>query len=180
MDVESIITANMGLVYSSLHKFNLAYDQEAESYAMEGLYKAAVSFDKSRGYKFSTYAMVIIYNALRMHLRQVNKKKQIQEISYYTESPAAEGTYLLDTLTQGSGADAKSLSDEACKEIIDTFNKHIRSLHGLPRSIIRMFYANPKMTQYEIATSLGVSQPTVSRAIATFLNKLRKDLEEYM
>ena len=51
---EELIVNNMGLVYMQLHKMNLAYDDEAFSYAMEGLMNAARTYETDKGVQFST------------------------------------------------------------------------------------------------------------------------------
>ena len=82
MDMNSLIKDNLGLVYKQIARLKLFDDPEAESIGYEALWTAAKTFDESKGYKFSTYAMCCIYNALGSYIRTLNKKSRIETISY--------------------------------------------------------------------------------------------------
>ena len=178
MDINEQIAANTGLVYTQLHRFNMVDDPDAESKAFEALYKAVKTFDASKGFTFSTYAMCVIKNALRMHLRSTQKKRQLSVFSYDTPDPLVEGKSMLDHIITDNDVETVLLQEEACKIITDTFVKHKNALSEEHRAIIDMWYS--KMTQTEIAKRVHLSQSYVSRIIAGFMYKLRKELEEYM
>ena len=82
MEVNDKIAANTGLIYKQLTAFNLLYDQDAESFAHEALWRAVKTFDESAGVAFSTYAVCCINNELRKHLRTLNRKRQLDVVSY--------------------------------------------------------------------------------------------------
>ena len=82
MDINKLIEDNMGLVYKQLHRFNLAYDADSFSFAMEGLMNAAKTYNTKRNIKFSTYASACIYNAIMQHLRSQSKQRQINVVYY--------------------------------------------------------------------------------------------------
>jgi RNA polymerase sigma factor (sigma-70 family) len=177
--VNEQIAAHTGLIYKRLRDFNLTDDQDAESCAYEALHNAVLTYDMSKGYAFSTYASCVIGNALRMHLRRLKRKRQLDVISYYTPYPSAEGLYLLDAIKVDNDAASQFLSEEACFTIANTFAIEKNKLSTIHRDIIDMwYYSTPRMTQTEIAEEVHVSQVTVSRVISGFTHKLKKALEE--
>jgi RNA polymerase sigma factor (sigma-70 family) len=69
MTIAEMVEQNIGLAHAQIHKFKLGNDDDAYSYAYEGLFLAAKGFDAEKGYKFSTYATSCIYNKLCEYLR---------------------------------------------------------------------------------------------------------------
>ena len=182
MDINDQIAANLGLVYQQLIRFNLTTDQDAESYAYEALYRAIITYDTSAGTAFSTYAVCVIANELRKHLRTLNKKRQLDIVSY--DTPVSEdenaGAYV-DTLRQAEDTESTVLFHELSGVVEESFNKVYDTLNETHRKIISMWYESDyKLTQSEIAKALHLSQPTVSKALSHFKYKLRLELEEYM
>lgn len=181
MDINDQIAANLGLVYQQLFRFNLTDDQDAESYAYEALYRAILTYDKASGNAFSTYAVCVIANELRKHLRTLNKKRQLEVISYDVPVSDDNSATLVDTLKQAEDTEATVLFKELSGVVAESFNKVYRSLSETHRSIIYMWYESDyKLTQREIASALKLSQPTVSKALSHFKYKLKIELEEYM
>ena len=181
MDINEQIAANTGLIYSRLRLFNLQDDQDAESSAYEALHKAVLTYDKDKGATFANYAICVIDNSLRMHLRKMYRKRQLTVVSYNTPNFNTDKECLLDVIKLANDAETRFISNEACKYITETFVKHVNALPDKYRAIIELWYhSTPKMSQTEIAAELHISQPNVSRVIANFVYKLKKELEEYM
>lgn len=182
MDINDQIAANLGLVYQQLNRFNLANDQDAESFAYEALYKSILTYDKSTGNAFSTYAVCVIANTLRKHLRTLNKKRQLDVISYdisdgYDDS---DGTFL-DSLKHVEDTESIVMFHEFSEEVEAAFNRVYDALSDTHKKIIDFWYeSNYKVTQSEIAKTLHISQPTVSKVLSSFKYKLKLELEEYM
>ena len=59
-DIEAIIRDNIGLVITQLKRLKVTFDHEAESIGYEALYNAALTYDCTKGYKFSTFASYYI------------------------------------------------------------------------------------------------------------------------
>ena len=182
MDINDQIAANLGLVYQQLNRFNLREDPDAESFAYEALYKSILTYDKSTGNAFSTYAVCVIANTLRKHLRTLNKKRQLDVISYdisdgYDDS---DGTFL-DSIKHVEDTESTVMFHEFSEEVEAAFNRVHGALNDNHKKIIDLWYASDyKLTQSEIAKTLGLSQPTVSKVLSSFKYKLRLELEEYM
>lgn len=182
-DINDIIKANTGLVYKQLHKFYLSDDPDAESYAYEALMNAALTFDEATGVKFSTYATVCIYNALGCHIRRINKKRQLEVMSYNTTAYSDEN---------GEHEHLEYIASEAYVdenlmrvELVETTRKEIKNIvdetqNDTHRKIMFMYIESEyEATTYEIALKTGVSQSYVSQILNIFKGKLRKRMEEY-
>lgn len=183
MDINDKIAENKGLVYQQLARFNLTYDQDAESYAYEALYKAVITYDASTGTVFSTYAVCVIANALRKHLRTLNKKRQLDVISYYDPITAdANADELLEVLPAHDGdAESMVMFRELSEAVRAAFSKVLKTLTPLQQDVINAWYASDcKMTQSDLAKALHTSQPTISKALSVFKYRLKVELEEYM
>lgn len=183
MDINDQIADNKGLIYQQLMRFNLQHDQDAESYAYEALYRAILTYNQDAGAAFSTYAVCVIANAMRKHLRTLNKKRQLDVTSYYdVTSSDTDAQELLSTICDSRG-DAESivLFNELSDAVDAAFSKVIKTLPCKQQHIIEAWYdSDYKLTQSELAKSLGISQPTVSRALSVFKYRLRVELEEYL
>lgn len=182
MDINDQIANNLGLVYQQLRRFKLTDDQDAESFAYEALYRAVLTYDASTGTAFSTYAVCIIANELRKHIRTLHKKRQLSVISYDTPSTYEDNdSTLVDSLKHADDTESVVLFNELTSVVEESFNKVYNELNETHRRIISMWYASDyKLTQNEISKALHISQPTVSKALSHFKYKLRMELEEYM
>lgn len=180
MDINDQIAKHTGLIYKQLAAFNLLYDQDAESFAYEALYRAVTTYNSSNGTAFSTYAVCCINNELRKHLRTLNRKRQLEVVSYDAPLTADESYSLADTLEHPESVEQILLSDEASKRIIAAFKAEYELLIPKHRKAIRMFYGyDGKVTQKEIATSVGVTQATVSKIVSAFKHRVKLRMEEH-
>lgn len=181
MDINDKIAENTGLVYMQLTAFNLRYDQDAESFAYEALHRAIITFKPDNGVAFSTYAVCCINNELRKHLRTLNRKRQLDVVSY--DAPAyitEDAPCLVDTLEHPSSVEQAFLSEEASRNILAAFKTEYNLLEPKHQRVIRMFYGyEGDRTQREIATAVGVTQATVSRIVSAFKHRVKLRMEEY-
>ena len=174
--IEQTVQDNMGLVYMMLHRFNLAYNEDAVSYAMEGLFRAATSYDESSSFAFSTYATSCIYNGIQTYFRKLQKGPDTVPIKDFTNEHGE--TYLPSRTFKVRSAEdsAMALSTleiyEKAWSILDTFDKDSWAYKALRLWLDSDF----TLKTTEIAATLGCSQPTVSRAIMAFRNKLKEEL----
>ena len=181
MDINDKIAENVGLVYKQLSRFNLAFDQDAESFGYEALYRAVLTYDASTGNAFSTYATCVIANELRKYLRTKNKKRQLEVVSYYEPVTPDSECYMLDTIRIGEDAESVLLNKELYAVAHEIFNEVIHSMPDLQQKIILMWYESDCIvTQSKIAAAMKVAQPTVSKALSVFKYKFMQKLEEYM
>ena len=70
--------------------------EDALSAAEYGLVKAAMSFEEERGFCFSTYAVSVMENEIRMELRKRNRRKKV--VYFGDPVSGAEGLTLGDTI----------------------------------------------------------------------------------
>ena len=183
VDINEVIASNAGLVYDQLNKFSLAGDPEAESIGYEALYNAVCNFDNSKGTKLSTLATVYIYNALGTYVRTLNKKRQLEIISYNNVDNTAEGNHkeYVNFLPSNISIEDMFVRKEtimivqqAVQDLYDTLTneKHKKILAKWRES---GFVATTK----DLAKEVDVSQPYVSQVINNLKFKLRQRLEEY-
>ena len=181
MDINDQIASNTGLIYKQLAAFNLSYDQDAESYAYEALHKAILTYEGNSNTAFSTYAVCCINNALRMHLRTQNKKRQLDVISYDAPvSSSKDARCLADILEHPESVEQLLLSEEACKKLIRAFKYEYDLLSPKHKRVVRAFYTKgDKATQQDVASTVGLSQATVSKIVSAFRYHVKLRLEEY-
>lgn len=180
MDINDQIAKHTGLIYKQLTAFNLLQDQDAESFAYEALYRAIVTFNDKSGAAFSTYAVCCINNALRKHLRTLNRKRQFEIMSYDAPLLSDESSCLADILEHPESVEQTLLSEEASRYIVAAFKTEYDLLVPKHKKVVRMFYGyGGKATQKEIATSVGVTQATVSKIVSAFKHRVKIRMEEY-
>lgn len=182
MAIDKLIVDNMGLVYQQLHKFNRAYDDEAFSFAMEALMNAAKTYNPKKGYAFSTYATVCIYNGISVYLRALNNKRKIDTVSYDDTIIEGENFTYLDVLQDDNTPACELLKDELYQVLWKVFDKLQAELQTpTAKAIIRHWRESDfTLTQSDISKKVGVSQAQVSRILAAFKYKLRKEMEGYI
>lgn len=183
-DLNKVISDNTGLVWQQLHRFKLANEPDAESFAFEALFKAAETYDEASGTAFSTYATCVIANSIRMYLRSLNKKRQLLIVSY--NAPAFPGgedetTELMDVLVGPCNAEDTVLARELHERIVAGLKMAYNELTTDNHRRVFELWQESEFTasQSDIARQLGISQPTVSRVISAVRYKIRQQLEDY-
>lgn len=182
-DINDTIAANTGLVYQQLHRFHRVDDPDAESFAYEALYRAVTTFDAAAGNTFATYAVCVIANALRKYLRDSNKKRQLEVISYHVPvGPEELGMCMLDTL---AGPDS-TLERIFASELSDASKRALAKVRsGLSvESHVKIFdawcAADFAVRQQDVADQLSLSQAYVSRILSMIKARMKKELEDYL
>lgn len=178
-EVEKRIVDNMGLVYTQLHRFNRINDADAFSSAMEGLMRAAQTYNGSTA--FSTYATVCIYNGIAMYLRKLRKQNSVTIISYNQCIDEDDEITLEQMLGTHISAEIAYLDKERYEFILNTIDDLLINA-GSPQAMLVLKYwveSEYVLKQNELASMAGVSQSYVSRVISAFRHKLKKKLEDY-
>lgn len=184
MDLEKMIVDNMGLVYHQLHRFNRAYDDEAYSHAVEALMKAAYTYDTDKNVKFSTYASTCIYNAIAMYLRTMHNRNKLLTVVSFDEPlfGSDDDTTYGDAIEDNSMTpDELCISKETCAVVNKAFDKVLSETTNKTTRRVAEYWRSTDYTasQMEMSVCLGISQPTVSRALSAFKHKLKLELEGY-
>lgn len=182
MDINQQIYDNLGLVYTQLGRFGLYDDQDAESLAYEALHKALITYDSASKTAFSTYAVCVISNALRMHMRHKNRKRQIEYSSYDAHIGGTDSSVGLDVL-QGPDSTVQCFDN---KELRRDIRRALRTVYDSlttdnQRAVFLKWYDSDfSLTQKELASETGLAQASVSRMLSSFRYKLKQELEEYV
>lgn len=175
-DINETIQKHAGLVYSQLNKLKLRSDPEAESIGYEALYEAAKSFDEEKGFEFSTYATCCIFNALGSYIRFLNRKKQLEVVSYNNE---VDGLEYLHVLASTENIEQEYVRREVGAYAIVCF-KVVRDALSSPKQqeIVDLWQQSEYLiSNTELAKATDVSQPYVNQVLSAFKYKLKKKLE---
>lgn len=171
-DYEKLIIDNEKLVYHVIKQLHL-YSQIEEYWdiGVIGLCKAAKTFNKSNGSKFSTYAYICIKNSILMSIR--DHKRQADYYAISIETPINYDKNGHEQKLEDIIPDY-SLEDDIYDNENKTMLKNaIEKLNGKDKEIIDLyFYKN--MKQREISKLLNTSQANVSRLIRKAINNLKK------
>jgi RNA polymerase sigma factor (sigma-70 family) len=180
-DVNLIIEKNLGLVYSQLKRFGLIQDQDAESIAYEALYKAVIGFDDSKTNSFSTYATVCIYNALGCYMRQVNKVRKLDVISYNDKISDGEGgtTELLNFIPAEDNIEDVLVKQELNRCLYTTIKELYKGLSNEKHKkiVLNWIVSGYSKTTVQLAQDVHVSQSYASQVIQRFKSNIRKRME---
>ena len=181
--INDMIANNVGLIYAQLNKFNLSMDQDAESIGYGALHNAVVSYDSGKGVKFSTYATVCIYNALGSYIRTLNKKRQLDVVSYNAPSSidGEVGHEYLESIPAKQNTEQDYIEAELHAHVRTAVQELYDSLTNNTQKAILAAWRDSEYsaTLVSIAKSVGVSQPYVSKVLSSFKKDLRKRLEEH-
>lgn len=181
-DINQLIASNTGLIYSNLHKLHLTKDPEAESIGYEALFKAIKTFDEAKGIRLSTYASVCIYNALGSYLRTLNKRRQLETISYNNIAYSDDG--IEHEFVDFLGTCANVEQDYIKQELYSAVRIAVQDLYdSLTNDTHKAILDHWRKHEYKapmrvIASEVGVSQPYVSQVIHSLKAKLYKKLED--
>lgn len=145
-----MVEDNIKLAYYVLKKFNLSFDDEAISYALEGLFLASKSYNGTS--KFSTYAHVCIYNKICEYLRLRNHDIPVPEV--FDEGYCDSSLEITSTI----------------EYVKNTFN-------GTPRLIIDTWF-DLDFNQRETAKVTILSVSYVNKVILEFRRRLKTELED--
>ncbi len=178
--MNKLITHNILLVlYEVRNKFRTVnYDKkELVSIGIFGLIKAVNTFDLSRKFKFSSYAVKLIDNEILQFLKKLKRNQSIDSLDeaiYRNENDTERK--LKDKLSDNNDL-VENYEKEETNRII---RKVVEKLPDLEREIIMLsfgFYDYKIYTQSEIAHRFNISQSNVSRLIKRIVKKLGTIIE---
>lgn len=179
-DINKEIEENKGLAYRQLWKFHMVDDPDAESIALEALFRAITTFDESSNVKLSTYASVVIYNALGCYLRKLKSKKNTEVISYNRIACVDEhGAHeFFEFMPSDTDIEGDYVHKEMCRLAMEAFDELYEKLTTQSHKDILKAWKDSEFTSttQQISKDVGVSQSYVSRTINEFKAKLKKKL----
>jgi RNA polymerase sigma-B factor len=169
---ERVIEQNLPLVHAIVRRFSRRPDQvdDLVQVGVIGLIKAVDGFAAERGGDLGAYAVPTIVGELR---------RSVGERSWPVRRPrGAEGagpTPVVVPLDDSAFGDSAAGAELERTEERLLLYAGIRSLSRRERRVIVLRYYRD-WSQQRIALELGLSQPQVSRTLATALHKLREEL----
>ena len=174
-----LILHNVKLVmYEVKKRFGFAgFDvEDLVSVGNIGLIKAVESFDREKGFNFSSYATRCIDNEILMYLN----KSRSEKVDTSLDKPVIGGhdddeMDIMDTIKD----DTDIVNEWLAKERFQIIREAVEKLPEQGREIIKLyfgFYNNKTYTQNEISRILSISQSEVSKKIKLFLSDLNVTL----
>lgn len=164
---QTMVEDNHNLIYSFLANRGLSLDAVEDWYgtAAIGLCKAAITYDESRGVKFSTYAYVVMENEIRQIKRKERRQVQAEE---------SLGTAFYGELTiEDTVKDPNDFVDDVV--FSDTIVDVLRSRCDRDRLVIDLIM-NQGYSQKKAAGEVGISQPQACRIYKSFINSILKHI----
>lgn len=137
--------------------------EDALSAAEYGLVKAAMSFEEERGFCFSTYAVSVMENEIRMELRKRNRRKKV--VYFGDPVSGAEGLTLGDTI-------ADTRDHFGMSETVHDLIRN-RDLTEKEREAVLLRFQHPEKTQEECGQMIRIGQSAFSK----YLNSARRKLK---
>ena len=138
-------------------------NEDIISAAQYGLVKAAASYDPERGFCFSTYAVRVIENEIRMELRKI--KNCPTAISLDAEVPGTEELTYADMVP-----DKRNLFEDA--EFKIWLKDKICGLDERSKNAIMIRIHYPEKSQAECGRMMGISQSLFSRRLIDARRKM--------
>lgn len=182
--IDDIIKANEGLAWNMLRKMHLHTDPEAISLAFEALWRAIENYDSSKGTKLSTVASVYIYNRLGSYIRSLNKKQQLEVVSYnniaYNDDDGGHEhlEFLVDDFDIDHNFKTAAFKEDVSAALADA-RESLTS--DKQRAVFDIWVASEfEESTSKIAKLAGVSQPQASETLNRVKFRLKKGLKEYV
>lgn len=169
---EQIIRENDGLIRSIMKKYGYStFDEDMHSIGMFNLWRAIKTFDLDKGYKFSTYACIIMENGFKMEKRkQLNSKNVIMQ-DYISFDTIVHENLTVSDFIKDSKAEVGYLIAE-----YPNIDEILHVLTDLERQIFELRYVYG-YKQNEIKEKLGLtwSQSYIARVIGNIRAKLANE-----
>lgn len=182
--IDDTIKANEGLAWNMLRKMHLHTDPEAISLAFEALWRAIENYDSSKGTKLSTVASVYIYNRLGSYIRSLNKKQQLEVVSYnniaYNDDDGGHEhlEFLVDDFDIDRNFNVAAFKEDVSAALADA-RESLTS--DKQRAVFDIWVTSEfEESTSKIAKLAGVSQPQASETLNRVKFRLKKGLKEYV
>ena len=177
---------NIGLVNLAMRRFKNRNDDLYQSGLM-GLFKAALKYNQSLGYRFSTYAIPIIVNEMKNELKNGLLVRIPDEVFRVLNYLKANEKYAIEKIMKETNTTKKNVIDALYFKSFLIFDEQIylsekeqlfiylNDLTIEERKINYLYYYH-NLYQYDIAKIMNVSPTKVSRVLNNSLNKIKNNL----
>lgn len=172
-EINELIENNMKLVGFVSKRFptDLVSREDLIAAGYIGLIKAAQTFDKEKGYKFATFAVVVISNEMKRAIANVQKNKEVISLQEVLFCDKERNMTLEDILQSPINLEEQYLEKEEYQELYSA----IKQLDKTEQEWIYLYYGfyDKRYTGTEIAKMYGINQSTFSRKLPKIIEKLR-------
>lgn len=180
---QQLVLKNQGLVRSRIKKYNIYnnYYEDFVSIGNIGLIKAIRSFDESKGFSFSTYAVTCIDNEIKDQFR-IDKAKKRDYIpislneTIYESFKDGKTIMLQDTISDPTSQTYQKQIED--REIIANLISKILNYMNSREVIILLLYA-AGISQVEIGKYLSLDQSIISRLLKRSKRNLKNGVKHY-
>lgn len=173
----TLVVENRGLVYSAVYKMMRSgkllphLHDDAIGEGMIGLMKAAALFDPSRGYKFSTLAMISIRRQILNYIEKEINQTKLNAISLDVPNESREGETIGEVLPARD--DVESEAVEWLMDAVELMSKN----HPKAKCIETLIEYMSGRTMLEMAEERGVTKQRIQAMISEAKRVLRKGLD---
>ena len=163
-----------------VENFNEAVYMECKSEALEGLFSAVKTFDQSKGFKFSTYAIKCIKMRVWRYLREITQRRRKNKVFYVSmEQEVGDSLTLRDTLeSKEKSAEETIIEEETMQELLACL---VTALTTKEQELYSYFLEG--FNQVAIGLIVKLSQASVSRKLKRSSNKIRfvyKEMDKFL
>ena len=159
-EINELIENNMKLVGFVSKRFptDLVSREDLIAAGYIGLIKAAQTFDKEKGYKFATFAVVVISNEMKRAIANVQKNKEVISLQEVLFCDKERNMTLEDILQSPINLEEQYLEKEEYQELYSA----IKQLDKTEQEWIYLYYGfyDKRYTGTEIAKMYGINQST--------------------
>lgn len=169
---KKLVEENHNLIYSFLKHRNLSLNSIEDWYgtAAIGLCKAAMLYDESRGFKFSTLAYVCMEREVISVKRREYKNMQAA-ISLDDKVITKDGSCPLSEVIPSPNDNFMSVY------VNDVIEKAFENMSTRDKSVVDMVM-NHNMTQKRIADNFGMSRQSINNIYRKFIANIRESFDK--
>lgn len=172
---QQLVTDNHNLIYHLMNKFNLSDNDVEDWYGIcaIGLCNAALLFDSTKNFKFSTYACVCIEHEI-LKTFQVNnypKRKCDGILSLDVAIPNTDGITYVNAIK-----DDMADSYVETIEFMECFERALNRLSDRNKEIILKLTS--EKTRKELENEYEISKERIRQIVNVFNEKLKTELEK--
>lgn len=146
-----------------------------------GLIKAVGTYQPAKKIKLATYASRCIENEILMHLRKTsNQKSEVPLDEPLSTDGSGNELLLSDILGTESDLVVRPMEDDADRQML---HQALDTLNDRERRIVTLRFGlegSEEHTQKEVAAEMGISQSYISRLEKRIMNRLRREILNYM
>ena len=162
---QKLVEENHNLIYYMCNKYNLSFEEYYGILAI-ALCKAAIGYDETTGYSFTTYACKAMYNAYSAHIRYIKNSRRNGVV-----------VYLNDIIYENNNGDPDITLEDVISNNLNAYDECIfLNFSKLDEEQIKIIELRMQgYNQTEIARIFNMSQAHISRLLSKIYKLLTYD-----